>query len=107
MRNILKVTEYESGAGGCWYVTGTQQGAGWNWKYIPNMLQLDIKSYISLLKKYGANKIKYYAPTDCLLYSFDKAETAHKWTLFVNREAKKRNYYWGEDESNVDNGTGI
>ncbi len=58
------------------------------------MLKLDAVQYINLLKTYGAKDIKYYAPTDCLMYSFETKEKAHKWVLFVNREARKRNYCW-------------
>lgn len=95
MTELLKVTEYESGAGGRWYVTGATR-AGWNWRYVPNMLKISAPEYIQLLKKYGAIDIKYYAPTDCLLYSFPNKEKAHKWVLYVNRIARNTNYCWGE-----------
>ena len=88
---LLKVSEYETVSG--WYVTGATK-AGWKWRYVPHMLKLSAKQYIDLLKSYGAVDITYYAPTDCLLYHFETKEKAHKWVLFVNREARKINYCW-------------
>ena len=88
---LLKVTEYNTVSG--WYVTGATR-AGWKWRYIPNMLNLDAVSYIKLLKNYKARNIIYKPETDCLLYSFDKKEDAHKWVLYVNRQARKINYQW-------------
>ena len=95
MNKVLKITEFESGAGDRWYVTDSTR-AGWNWRFIPNMLKLSISSYIKMLRDYGAIDIKYYAPTDCLLYSFPNKEKAHKWVLYVNKVARNTNYCWGE-----------
>lgn len=88
----LTVVEYQ-GANG-WYVTASQQQAGWNWRYIPNMLKLNLKQYIELLIQYKATILHYYVPTDCLLYYFNTKDDAHKWVLFINRMAKKYNYLW-------------
>lgn len=94
---LLKITEYESGAGNIWYTTSTAQ-LGWKWRYIPNMLGLNARDYVKELQKYGAINIKYYAPTDCLLYSFPTKELAHKWVLYINRVARNKSYYWGEPD---------
>jgi hypothetical protein len=90
---LLKVVEYEGGNGN-WYITATQQKAGWKWRYIPNMLKLDVTSYIELLKKYGAIGFIYKVDTDCLLYHFNSKEKAHKWVLYVNKCARNSNYTW-------------
>lgn len=90
---LLKVVEYKSSACEKWYVTGAIR-AGWKWRYIPNMLKLDCESYIKVLRSYKATDIIYKADTDCLLYSFDTKENAHKWVLYVNRKAREINYQW-------------
>ena len=89
---LLKLTEF-MGTSGRWYVSDSTR-AGWKWRYIPNMLEISAPVYIRLLQTYGAKDIKYYAPTDCLLYSFDSKDKAHKWVLYVNRKARERNYCW-------------
>lgn len=90
---LLKVTEYKSNACENWYVTGAVR-AGWKWRYIPNMLKLNVSSYIKLLKDFKAVNIIYKVNTDCLLYSFETKEYAHKWVLYVNRKAREINYQW-------------
>ena len=93
---ILKVTEFQGGSGR-WYVADNSQPY-WNWRYIPNMLGLNVQSYVELLKKYKAGNLHYYAPTDCFLYSFSNSEDAHKWVLYINRIARNKKYYWGKEK---------
>ena len=88
---LLKITEFETVGG--WMATGATR-PNWKWRYIPNMLNLDVARYINILHSYKAIDIKYYAATDCLLYRFKTKEDAHKWVLFVNRKARERNYKW-------------
>ena len=93
-KTILKISEFSTPIDNLWYVTGTSQKAGWKWRYIPNMLKLNVEDYIKLLHRFKAINLRYYVPTDFLSYCFKTKEDAHKWVLYVNKKAREIGYCW-------------
>ena len=63
-----------------WYVS---------WKFT----KLSFEDYIKMLKSFGAENIKYYPPTDCLIYEFPDKTKAHKFVLEMNKRARKENWH--------------
>ena len=96
MAHILKYTEWQ-GSSGRWYSNDVQE-LGKNsgaWYYPPRMLDMPLTNFILLLKdEYKVSNFSYDKEKNFLLYSWSKENYSycHKFTLFVNREAKKRKF---------------
>ena len=74
-----------------WHSCSAQiSGQVGKWYYIPRKMGIDLIDWIKILKdEYNAVDIKYCIETDCLIYSFTIYADCHKFTLWVNREARK------------------
>ena len=87
MKKILKIAEWEA-ISKRYYVSD-----GGKWWIPARMLGLSLEDFILKLKnEYNASKFAYCLETDCLVFSWDNYEEAHKWVLYINREARKRNF---------------
>lgn len=88
--STLKFKEWQS-ASGRWYCNDNTHPQKW---WVPaRMLGLSLTDFILLIKdKYGATIHSYCLKTDVLIYSFNTEAEVHKFVLFINREARKRNY---------------
>ena len=85
----IKFAEWENG-GGNWYVGLYRTSAVPEKWYVEwKLTNLAFDEYIKMLQNYGANTIKYYAPTNCLIYSFPSKEKAHKYVLERNKQLRK------------------
>lgn len=93
MAHILKLTEWESVSG--WHtndISDLANGSG-NWWNIPRMLGISLTDYILLLKnKFNATNFVYFINENVLLWSWPSYMDCHKFTLYINKEAKKRNF---------------
>lgn len=91
MKTILKFSEWQGGAGE-WRAADTTNFTPW-W-YAARMLGLPLTDYILLLKdKYHAEKFYYFKEKNLLIWSWEKYSDCHAFVLFINREAKKRQFY--------------
>lgn len=88
----MKYTEWQNNLG---WLTGdvSDLGKGSNyWWYPARMLEIPIEDFLLLLKKYNVSKVYYNKDANVLIYSWDNYSDCHKFTLFINAEAKKRNF---------------
>ena len=97
MPHILKVSNWETASG---FVVADTNDLGHDsavWWHIPRMLNMSLVDYIKMLKdEYQVVDFKYIpASNHLLLFFFPTQAAAHKFELFVNREAKKRKYFIG------------
>lgn len=79
-----------------WHVNDVKNlsGASAKWYTPMRILNLSIEEYILLLKDtFHAKGISYYAPTDYLSFYFTKERDAKSFCSYVNKAAKKANYY--------------
>ena len=94
MKHLLKFTEWQS-ITGKWH-TGDVSSLGDKsnaWWHVPRMLDIPLTDYILLLRdKFNAYNFEYFSSSDLLLWDWKSYEDCHKFTLFVNREARKRNF---------------
>ena len=96
-KGILKITEWES-ASGRWYAADTTGFSGW-W-VIARMLEMKLGEYARfLVNEYNAiiDDFIIYPYEDkrnsLLIFHFNSYQDAHKFVLFVNREARKRKFF--------------
>jgi hypothetical protein len=93
----MKFTEWQ-GSSGRWYTgdcNGLPHGSN-NWYNVPRMLGMDLCDFLLLLKnKYKASNFWSDKNAELVVWSWKRYEDCHKYTLFVNREAKKRNFHVG------------
>lgn len=69
-------------------------GRSAKWYTPMRILNLSIEEYIDLLiNTFNAKGIKYYPPTDYLSFYFIKEKEAKDFCSYVNKMAKKENYY--------------
>lgn len=98
MKHIMKFSEWQD-ANGKWH-TGDCTDLGHNsnvWYNVPRMLGMDLCDFILLLKnEYKASDFSFYEKSGFLTWRWNNYNDCHRYTLFVNREAKKRNFYVGE-----------
>jgi hypothetical protein len=55
--------------------------------------KLSFEDYIKMLQSYGAENIKYYPPTDCLIYDFPDKNKAHHFVLEMNKKIRKEGWH--------------
>lgn len=80
---------------GRWHVGCTKQLAkGSNYWWIPaRMLNIPLTEFIEMLvNEYKVDQLYYFKRSNLLLYSWSNYADAHRWLLFLNREARKRNF---------------
>ena len=94
MAHILKYTEWESISG--WH-TGDVSSLAKNsnaWWLPARMLQITPADFILLLKdKFHAYDFSYYKNSNLLLWHWKTYDDCHKFTLYINKEAKKRQFF--------------
>ena len=78
-----------------WYVNDVKNLGGRSAKWYTPMriLNLSIEEYINLLNDFHAQRICYYEPTDYLTFYFLKEKDAKVFCSYINKEAKRTNYY--------------
>ena len=91
---LYKLTEWQ-GASGLYYCSniddlGNNSGAWWLMARILNKTPADFLQY--LIEEYKPDVIKYNKDTNFLYYGWVKPENCHRLKLFINREARKRNF---------------
>lgn len=96
-RTILKITEWQS-ASGRWYTADTTGFSSW-WT-IARMLDMELGKYAKfLVDEYNAilDDFIIYPYEDkrnsLLIFHFDSYQDAHRFVLFVNKEARKRKFF--------------
>lgn len=96
MSHLLKYTEWQSGTGD-WYTGDVSKLSEDSnaWWHVPRMLNISLTDYILLLKdKFHAVDFKFFPENNCLLlWRWKNYNDCHNFTLFVNREAKKRKFF--------------
>ena len=89
----MKFAEWMSGSDH-WYVGLFWTSAAPEKWYVPwKFMKISFEDYIKLLQNYGAENIRYYPPTDCLMFNFPSETKAHKFVLDMNRKVRKEG--WG------------
>ena len=95
MSHLLKFTEWQDILGD-WYcndVSDLGHGSGYWWN-VPRMLNMELTDYVLLLKdKFHAKNLKYYKDVNLLVWNWDNYKDCHDFTLFVNRESRKRKFF--------------
>ena len=85
-----KFAEWQNSSGR-WYVGLFMAAAAPEKWYVEwKLTGLSFEDYIKMLRKAGADEIKYYPPTNCLIYSFCTRDKAHAFVLERNRFLKKK-----------------
>lgn len=97
MSHIMKFTEWQDPIG-YWHtgdINGLPQGSNY-WYNVPRMLEMSLTDFILLLKnEYHITKFLFDEKSGFLTWRWNNYNDCHRYTLFVNREAKKRNFYVG------------
>ena len=92
-KHIMKYTEWESVSG--WH-TGDVSDLAHNsnsWWYPARLLGISPMDFVLLLKeKYHAYNFRYFSESNLLLWEWTKQD-CHAFTLLINRESKKRNFF--------------
>ena len=95
MSHLLKFTEWQDVLGN-WHCNDTSDlghGSGYWWN-IPRMLDIELTEYILLLKDtFHATNFSYSIEHNVLLWKWENYQYCHNFTLFVNKEAKKRKFF--------------
>ena len=95
MSHLLKYSEWQN-ATGDWLsgdVSKLAEGSNF-WWHVPRMLQISLTDYVLLLKdKFHAKNLKYYKDVNLLVWNWDNYKDCHDFTLFVNRESRKRKFF--------------
>lgn len=93
MSHLLKFTEWESnGKWHCNDVSDLGHGSGY-WWHPARMLNISLTDYVLLLKdKFHAVNFK-FPNQNILLWEWQSYSDCHKFTLFINTEARKRKYF--------------
>lgn len=87
------MTSWQSGRK--WHVNDIKNlnGKSAKWYTPMRMLDLSVEEYISLLLKYKAKGIHYYAPSDYLGFYFLTEGDANRFCAFINAKAKQKQFY--------------
>lgn len=97
VKKIWKASEWQTGSGR-WYVNCVDDLADISglWWIPCRILNLSPEDFVLLLKdKFGADHFYYNKETNVLIYSWSKYQNAHKWLLYINAEARKKQFYIG------------
>lgn len=94
MSHLLKFSEWETVSGWhCNDVSDLAHGSGY-WWHVPRMLNIELTDYIYLLKNnFNATSFYYNIDTNVLLWKWKTYSDCHNFTLFVNKEARKRKFF--------------
>lgn len=94
MSHILKFSEWETATGWrCNDVSDLANGSGYWWN-VPRMLNMELTDYVLFLKEhFHATHFTYNIERNLLLWKWNSYNDCHKFTLFVNNEAKKRKFF--------------
>lgn len=94
MSHLLKYSEWESPTG--WYsgdVSDLANGSNY-WWFPARMLEISLTDYILLLKnKFNVYDFHYNKDKNVLIYYWKNYNDCHKFTLFINSEARKRKFF--------------
>ena len=95
MSHLMKFTEWQS-AGNKWHtgdVSNLALGSNYWWN-VPRMLNMELTDYVLLLKnKFNAKNFTYTKESNVLLWDWENYADCHRFTIFVNTEAKKRKFF--------------
>ena len=95
MSHILKYTEWQSPTG-YWYandISDLAHGSGF-WWHVPRMLNIELTDYILLLKNtFNVTKFYYNIEKNVLFYQWKNYNDCHRFILYINKEAKKRQFF--------------
>lgn len=94
MSHLLKYTEWEQN--GKWYSGDISDLAhGSNFWWLPaRMLEMELTDYVLLLKdKFHAQNFRYLSEPNLLLFDWKNYSDCHKFTLYINNEARKRKFF--------------
>lgn len=95
MSHLMKFTEWQS-ASGNWRsndVSDLAHGSGY-WWYVPRMLNMPLTDYVLFLKdNFNAVNFSYNPTYNVLLWDWLSYADCHRFTLFVNKEARKRRFF--------------
>ena len=95
MSHILKYTEWQSPTGK-WYandVSDLSSGSGF-WWHVPRMLNIELTDYILFLKNnFNVTYFHYTLEHNVLIWNWDNYIDCHNFVLYVNKEAKKRQFF--------------
>ena len=95
MSHLMKYTEWQS-ITGKWHTGDVADlGHGSNfWWHPARMLNLELTDYILLLKdKFNAINFSYDINNNVLFWDWKDYKDCHTFTLFINREARKRKFF--------------
>lgn len=94
MVHLFKMTEWQ-GSSGRWYCNDITDLAGPSakWWAPARVLNISLTDYIMLLRDtYNATVVKYNPEKDVLSVYWDKQTDVHRFVLYVNKEAKRKNF---------------
>lgn len=94
MSHLLKFTEWQSATRWhCNDVSDLAHGSGYWWN-VPRMLGIELTDYVLLLKnEFHATDFHYNPKYNVLLWKWKNYNDCHRFTLYVNNEAKKRKFF--------------
>ena len=92
---LYEVIDWQSTASGLYYCSNVKDlahGSG-DWWLPARVLELSPAEFIKfLIENYKPDIIKYNAEKNFLYYAWSNYENCHKWKLYINRIARKKNY---------------
>ena len=92
---MLYVAKEWQDPNGRWHVGCTDQLAkGSNYWWIPaRMLDIPLTDFIEkLVNEFNVDQMYYFERSNLLLYSWENYNDAHRWLLYLNKEARARNF---------------
>ena len=96
MSHLMKFTEWQSVGTEKWNtgdVSDLAHGSNYWWN-VPRMLNMPLTDYVLFLKnKFNATDFYYNPTSNVLLWSWSSYADCHAFTLFVNKEARKRKFF--------------
>lgn len=92
---LWKATEWESGAGGSWYI-GCVEDLGHDsgyWYHACCILEISGDKFVEMLiNDFHVDYISYNKEKDVLVYKWNSLEKARKYKNFINKKAREKNY---------------
>ncbi len=94
MSHLLKYTEWQSETGWhCNDISDLANGSGY-WWHIPRMLNISLTDYVQLLiEHFNAIDLYYNPKYNVLLWKWKTYADCHRFTLYVNKEARSRKFF--------------
>ena len=95
MAHLYKVTEWQSGSGSWWYSNDVSDLAGPSakWWAAARLLDMSLTDYILMLKnEFNAIVETYNSETDYLHVKWSNYADCHRYTLFINKKARDKNF---------------